>query len=64
MCIRDRCETIRDGDRIAQMVIMPYLGVELNEVGELVNTERGEGGFGSTGTRTEKVSDNGRGEVL
>lgn len=45
----DKCETIRDGDRIAQMVIMPYLGVKLNEVEELDNTERGTGGFGSTG---------------
>lgn len=45
----DKCETIRDGDRIAQMVIMPYLGVKLNEVEELDNTERGAGGFGSTG---------------
>lgn len=46
----DKCETIRDGDRIAQMVIMPYLGIELSEVGQLDNTERGAGGFGSTGT--------------
>lgn len=45
----DKCETIRDGDRIAQMVIMPYLKVELNEVRELEDTERGTGGFGSTG---------------
>lgn len=46
----DKCETVRDGDRIAQMIIMPYLGVELKEVGELNDTERGAGGFGSTGT--------------
>lgn len=46
----DKCETVRDGDRIAQMIIMPYLGVELKEVEELNDTERGVGGFGSTGT--------------
>ena len=36
-------------DRIAQIVIAPYLSVEFNEVDELDNTERGDGGFGSTG---------------
>lgn len=39
------------GERIAQMVIMPYLPVEFNEVEELDSTERGDGGFGSTGSR-------------
>lgn len=29
---------------------MPYLNVEFNEVDELSDTERGDGGFGSTGT--------------
>lgn len=37
------------GDKIAQLIIMPYPTVELEEVKELSNTERGEGGFGSTG---------------
>lgn len=32
---------------------MPYLGVELKEVGELNDTERGVGGFGSTEVSTE-----------
>lgn len=36
-------------ERIAQLVVMPYLPVEFNEVEELSETERGEGGFGSTG---------------
>lgn len=45
----DKCETIRDGDRIAQMVIMPYLGVELSEAEEIDDTGRGGNGFGSTG---------------
>lgn len=45
----DRCETIRDGDRVAQLIIMPYLGIQLNEVEELNDTERGVNGFGSTG---------------
>ena len=42
-------QTIHHRDRIAQIVISPYLSVELNEVDELNSTERGIGGFGSTG---------------
>lgn len=41
--------TIRDGDRICQLVIMPYQRVELKEVDLLVGTQRGDAGFGSTG---------------
>jgi dUTP pyrophosphatase len=37
------------GDRIAQIIILPHPEVEFKEVEELSNTERGEGGFGSTG---------------
>lgn len=37
------------GDRVAQMVILPYPKVEFVEVDELSETERGTGGYGSTG---------------
>lgn len=37
------------GDRVAQMVILPYPKVEFVEVDELSDTERGAGGYGSTG---------------
>ena len=37
------------GDRVCQIMIIPYPPVELIEVDELSDTERGEGGFGSTG---------------
>jgi len=37
------------GDRVAQIIIIPYPPIEFEEVEELSNTERGEGGFGSTG---------------
>lgn len=37
------------GDRVAQLIIMPYPQIELIEVDELTDTERGAGGFGSTG---------------
>ena len=39
------------GERIAQMVIAPFLKVDFNEVAELEATDRGAGGFGSTGTK-------------
>ncbi len=37
------------GDRVAQLIIMPYPEVEFEEAEELSDTDRGEGGFGSTG---------------
>lgn len=37
------------GNRVAQMIILPYPQVEFEEVDELSETDRGEGGFGSTG---------------
>ena len=42
---------IHDGDRIAQLVIAPIQGSWLEVVDELDTTERGDGGFGSTGIR-------------
>jgi len=42
---------IEDGERICQMVIAKYEKVELIEVNEISLTERGEGGFGHTGTK-------------
>ena len=36
------------GERIGQLIIMPYPKIELEEVSELSETERGSGGFGST----------------
>ena len=44
-------QTIRKGERIAQMVIAPYLTAAFEEADALKDTERGEGGFGSTGTK-------------
>ena len=42
--------TLERGERIAQLVISPVTTAELVEVVELPASERGEGGFGSTGT--------------
>jgi len=41
--------TINPQDRIAQLVVLPYLPLEFEVVSELFETERGTGGFGSTG---------------
>ena len=44
-------KTIENGERIAQIVLVPYLTAEFDEVDELSDTVRGEGGFGSTGRK-------------
>jgi len=44
-----RKDDYKIGDRIAQIMILPYPKFIFREVAELSNTERGEGGFGSTG---------------
>lgn len=43
--------TVENGERIAQLVFAPVLQVEWDESETLTETERGVGGFGSTGTR-------------
>lgn len=45
----DAPQTINHGERIAQMVITPYIRPEFVETDDLTDTERGEGGFGHTG---------------
>lgn len=50
MCnVSDKPYTIQPNERIAQLVIAPVIIPRLVEVEELDDTERGEGGFGSTG---------------
>lgn len=44
-----RLQSIAHGDRIAQLMFIPYEQANLIEVDELDSTDRGEGGFGSTG---------------
>jgi dUTP pyrophosphatase len=39
----------QDGDRVGQLIIMPYPEIELEEVNELTDSSRGIGGYGSTG---------------
>ena len=44
-------KTVADGERIAQLMVAPYYVAEFTEASELSDTVRGEGGFGSTGTK-------------
>lgn len=44
-------QTVLKGERVAQMVITPYFKVDYVEKEELSSTERGAGGFGSTGRK-------------
>jgi len=41
--------TIKDGDRIAQLVVLGIIRAQFQEIAELPETDRGAGGFGSTG---------------
>lgn len=47
--------TIAAGDRIAQMIVMPVSHARFVPVAELPGSDRGEGGFGSTGLRSNEV---------
>ncbi len=47
--LSNQAVVINDGDRVAQLVIAEYTQGMWNEVSELSSTERGTGGFGSTG---------------
>ncbi len=47
----DKPQSIEPRERIAQFVLAPYVTAEFNEVDDLSSTERGEGGFGSTGRK-------------
>jgi dUTP pyrophosphatase len=40
---------IEEGDRVAQMIVVPFTSVVLTSVDKLPETDRGTGGFGSTG---------------
>lgn len=44
-----KAQTIAEGERVAQLVIAPYLTATFEEARELSDTARGVGGFGSTG---------------
>lgn len=43
------CKPYEVGERVGQLIIMPYPKIEFNEVDKLTETERGTGSYGSTG---------------
>lgn len=47
----NRNAVIAPGDRIAQMILLPYQSMEFTEVNDLSETDRGDGGFGSSGNK-------------
>ena len=49
MNLTDTPFDIKDGDRIAQLIVAPYVSITWKSVNQLTETARGEGGFGSTG---------------
>jgi dUTP pyrophosphatase len=46
---REHAFTVEPGMRIAQLLVVPAIAVDVVEVGELAASERGTGGFGSSG---------------
>lgn len=44
-------QTIDHGERVAQLVLVPYLTADYEQAQDLSDTDRGAGGFGSTGTK-------------
>lgn len=46
-----QAQRVDAGERVAQLVITPFLRVEFDRVADLSDTDRGAGGFGSTGTK-------------
>ena len=44
-------KTIQAGERIAQLILLPYQDIDFIEVDELARTDRGDGGFGHTGEK-------------
>lgn len=47
----NEAQTVSDGERIAQLIVTPFLKAEFEETAQLSDTVRGEGGFGSTGKK-------------
>tara|TARA_R110000803_G_scaffold117429_2_gene185981 strand:- start:221 stop:667 length:447 start_codon:yes stop_codon:yes gene_type:complete len=43
------CKEYEIGDRVGQLIVIPYPKIDFEEVDELTETERGSGGYGSTG---------------
>lgn len=47
----DEMQVVENGERIAQLIVQPYINVKFNEVESIGTTARADGGFGSSGTK-------------
>lgn len=47
----DTVKIVEPGERIAQLIVLPYVPIQFDLVDSLSETERGAGGFGSTGSK-------------
>ena len=47
----DKMQYVEPQERIAQMILLPFVEMSFNEVNELSDTARGAGGFGSSGVK-------------
>ena len=59
----DADSTVSAGDRVAQMMFVPVLTAEFEETDALSDTDRGEGGFGSTGKNQETEKETAAGGI-
>lgn len=57
-CVGESADAYEIGDRIGQIIIIPYPQVEFNLVDELSSSDRGVGGFGSTDPITKSIEVN------
>ena len=57
-CVGESTDAYEIGDRIGQIIIMPYPQVEFNLVDELSSSDRGTGAFGSTDPITKSIEVN------
>lgn len=47
----DKIQYVEQGERIAQLIVQPFLSVNFNETDNIGTTARGDGGFGSSGSK-------------
>lgn len=57
-CVEESTDAYEVGDRIGQIIILPYPQIEFNLVDELSSSDRGVGGFGSTDPVTKSLEEN------
>ena len=57
MHFREASKEYNIGDKIGQLIIIPYPEIQFNEISKLSDTDRGDGGFGSTDAKVADVQE-------